>query len=282
MVTDGHSNVTAHVTIDVTVALPDLVIARKNQVLAIPIDVLLANDSDPNGGVLIPTAVTNVANGTVQFLPDRDLIIFTPTPDFVGDAGFDFTVKSGATTATARVTVRVLPIADNVAPTAIDRSFTTLEDRVVMFTESTLLGNDSDADGDTLRLIGVTNAVNGVATFDQLTGRTTFVPGAEFSGAAGFDYTITDGYTVTTGHVSIGVAFVNDRPNAASDSLSTPRDTKLTILASDLLANDSDPEGTAVNFVAPLEATNGTVVFDRASGRLVFTADRGFCRNRGL
>jgi hypothetical protein len=58
---------------------------------------------------------------------------------------------------------------------------------------ATLLANDSDPDGDALSVTGVSNSVNGVATFNQQTNTITFMPNAGYNGSASFDYAISDG-----------------------------------------------------------------------------------------
>ena len=46
-----------------------------------------------------------------------------------------------------------------------------------------------------------------------------------------FDYTITDGSLLTTGHVSVTVTPVNDAPVAVNDTLSATEDTALVVTA---------------------------------------------------
>jgi Cadherin-like domain/Bacterial lectin len=68
---------------------------------------------------------------------------------------------------------------------------------------SQLLGNDTDADGDTLTLVSVSNAVNG--TVSLVNGVVTLTPNASFTGAASFNYKISDGF----GAMATGIATVN-------------------------------------------------------------------------
>ena len=46
--------------------------------------------------------------------------------------------------------------------------------------------------------------------------------------------------------MTITVSAVNDAPTAAADAYSTGEDTALTVEASGVLANDSDPDGDAL------------------------------------
>ena len=70
-------------------------------------------------------------------------------------------------------------------------SATTAQNTAVTLEASTLLANDTDANGDTLSLTEVSNAVNGSVTFSN--GNVIFTPSTNFTGNASFDYSISDG-----------------------------------------------------------------------------------------
>ncbi|MBL4730880.1 MAG: tandem-95 repeat protein, partial [Sulfurimonas sp.] len=65
------------------------------------------------------------------------------------------------------------------------------EDTSLILDPSTLLGNDTDADGDTLSITSVQGAVNGVVVLNG-NGTITFTPDTDYFGEATFTYTITD------------------------------------------------------------------------------------------
>jgi len=56
-----------------------------------------------------------------------------------------------------------------------------------------LLGNDTDADGDALRILSVGNATHGTVAFDSVNNAVTYTPDSGYSGAGTFTYTISDG-----------------------------------------------------------------------------------------
>ncbi len=89
----------------------------------------------------------------------------------------------------------------NDAPVAVDDTFTITAARTFTFAE--LTGNDTDADGDALTIVGVGNATNGTVLLDSAAGTITFTPAA--NGAAGFTYTLSDGQATATGNVAITV-----------------------------------------------------------------------------
>ena len=58
---------------------------------------------------------------------------------------------------------------------------------------SALLANDTDPNGLPLSITGVSNPSNGTATYNSSTQTISFVPAANYTGPAGFTYTISDG-----------------------------------------------------------------------------------------
>jgi Ca2+-binding RTX toxin-like protein len=84
-------------------------------------------------------------------------------------------------------------------------SATTAQNTAVTLEASTLLANDTDANGDRLSLTGVSNAVNGSVTFSN--GNVIFTPSTKFTGNASFNYSISDGFGGTssaTVNVAVG------------------------------------------------------------------------------
>ncbi len=79
----------------------------------------------------------------------------------------------------------------NDPPVAVDDAATTAEDTAVAIAAATLLANDTDLDGDTLTVTAVGTAVNG--TVSLVSGVVTFTPAANYTGAASFEYTVSDG-----------------------------------------------------------------------------------------
>nr|WP_319005738.1 DUF4082 domain-containing protein [Pararhizobium sp. BT-229] len=72
---------------------------------------------------------------------------------------------------------------------------------------SALLANDSDPNGDTLSITGVSGAVNGSVTFNSQANTVTFTPTSGYSGPASFNYAISDGRGGTdTAQVSLNVS----------------------------------------------------------------------------
>jgi len=90
------------------VAGDDSLQGETNSVLAMTAAQLLANDSDADGDPLSITFVGNPVGGSAS-LSDGQLITFTPTHDFQGEASFQYIVTDGHLTAVGNVTIDFEP-----------------------------------------------------------------------------------------------------------------------------------------------------------------------------
>ncbi|QAY77378.1 tandem-95 repeat protein [Sphingosinicella sp. BN140058] len=191
------------------------------------------SDGDGNSfaGIVVsslPAAGTLKLNGVDvtlnQFITAADiaggLFTFVPAADTFGAAyaSFNFQVRDnggiangGVDTDASANTITIDVLADNIAPVANDDGpFTVVEDTPIQLSTE-LTGNDTDAENDTLTIVGVSNFVGGAATVTA--GVVTFTPTSNFVGAASFDYTISDGFGNTaTATASLTVTAVNDAP----------------------------------------------------------------------
>ncbi|QIO32460.2 DUF4082 domain-containing protein [Bradyrhizobium sp. 1(2017)] len=165
------------------------------------------------------------------------------------------------------------PVANN------DSGYTTTQNAALTIAGGALLANDSDPNGGTLTITGVSGAVNGTVSFNSQTNTVTFTPNTGYTGAASFSYAIADGQGGTaTATVSLTVnTATNQQPVANNDSgYSTTRDTALTIAASALLANDTDPNGDPLTITGVSAGVNGTVSFNAQTSRVTFTPTTGY------
>ncbi len=141
----------------------------------------------------------------------------------------------------------------NRAPIANANAFTVEADS----TDNTLdvLANDTDPDGDPLTLIGVTAPANGTAAISG--NLLLYTPVAGFVGVDSFTYTISDSFGAqATATVSVTVVRPNRPPVANDVNASTIRTQAIDI---DVLANDSDPDGDALEIIAFTQPANGSV-----------------------
>jgi len=247
---------------------------------------VLGNDSDVDADALTVTQINGTAivaggsvavtGGTVTLNPDGTLS-FNPSPNFNGTPSFTYTI-SDSHGGTASATVNGTVNAVNDPPAAGNDSFTTNEDTPATFT---VLGNDSDVDGDPLTVTQINGAAiaaggsvavaGGTVTLNA-NGTLTFNPALNFNGAPSFTYTISDGHGGTaTATVSGSVNPVNDPPVARNDVFTTNEDTAVNIAA---LGNDSDVDGDALSITqinGTAIATGGSVAI--AGGNVTLNAD---------
>jgi hypothetical protein len=153
-----------------------------------------------NGFAINGIAQLDQAGGSVSSAGDvngdgiDDLIIgaVAADPNGIINAGQSYVLFGQGTTPT------------NQPPVANTDSATTAQNTAVTLEASTLLANDTDADGDSLSLTSVSNPVNGSVTVSN--GNVIFTPSTNFTGNASFDYSISDGKGGTSSaNVSVAV-----------------------------------------------------------------------------
>src|SRR5688572_4068398 len=116
-VSDGSLTDTAHVTVTVTavndapVAVDDAGTTAEDTAKVFTQADLKGNDTDVDNtnGELSVTAVSGATNGTAVLNADGT-VTFTPTENFNGTAGFDYTVRDGSLTDSGHVTVAVTAV----------------------------------------------------------------------------------------------------------------------------------------------------------------------------
>ena len=228
----------------------------------------LTNDSDPDAGQTLSIVSVGPASagGSISFNAINGTIAYQNASDYSGVETFTYTVSDGAGGfSTATVTVNVAPTPD--APVANPDAATTNEDVAINID---VLGNDTDADNDTL---SVTSAVSPNGTVSVATnGELIFTPAPDFNGTATIVYNISDGNGGSdTATVTVTVVPVNDPPTASGQVLSTPEDTALVI---DPLINANDIDGDTLS-VTNLTSSSGTVTLN-PDGSVSFEPEADF------
>ena len=175
------------------IANRDEVVIGKDE--SITIDVL-ANDTDSDGDALTITAAS-VDFGHVVI--ENNQLQYTPLTNFIGEAIINYSIDDGIDgSASGEVTVTV--VTNNAPVTQTDEANTTDRDSI----DIDVLGNDTDADGDVLTVIGA-DAQEGQATVNA-NGTLHYVPQAGFSGVDTITYTIQDSKQAqATGQVNVTV-----------------------------------------------------------------------------
>jgi len=156
------------------------------------------------------------------------------------------------------------PVANN------DVSIITNEDTI--FDNINVLDNDTDADGDTLNVLGTPTASNGSVSVND-DGTLKYTPNANFNGQDIITYTVSDGRGGTdTATVGVTVNPVTDL-TAGNDSLNVSEDSGLS--TGSVASNDSTTSGGSLSYAVNSGVSNGTLVF-RADGSYDYTPSANF------
>ena len=223
--------------------------ARTAEDTEVVIDVL-ANDTDAEGDVLRIESLSRPTHGMARAAANGG-VEYAPEADWHGTDRFTYTVTDGnGGTAEAEVEVVVEPVND--APEAVADTAATAEDEPVVID---VLANDTDVEGDALRVESVTAPSHGTARV-AANGGVEYAPEADWYGTDRFTYTVSDGNGGTaTAEVVVVVEPVNDAPEAVADTAATAEDEPVVI---DVLANDTDVEGDALRVESVTAPSHGT------------------------
>lgn len=259
---DGNkSSAAATITVVITPNEPpvanndNFTVAEGATISASVIDNPSGQDTDPENQPLSAELLTNPINGNLTIFNSDGSFTYTHNGGESTSDSFTYRIYDGKNySADATVYLTIDPVND--APIASDDSgATTNADVVLTIPVSSVLLNDTDPDtSDSLSVIatdpasaqGADVTVNAENIRYDPTGVTTFIAlaaGQTLPGPDTFSYTVSDGNGGTdTATVSVTVTGVNDAPTATNDSGATNADVVLTIPASSVLLNDTDPD----------------------------------------
>ncbi|WP_293069379.1 tandem-95 repeat protein, partial [Okeania sp. SIO2B3] len=257
---------------------------------------LLANDSDPNGDEITITefAADNIKNGTLE--ETADSFIYTPNENFSGEESFTYTIADAkGLTDTATVGINVIPVADTpnleISTTTVSGS----QDQEISLDITASLVDTSGSETLSITIAGVPEGATLSAGTDQGDGtweltleeleNLTLIPSAaEQTEVLNFELTVIVTATETANDdaasasevIAVEVTPLNGPPIADDDVFETNEDTAITIQRSELLANDSDPDGdeiTITEFAAD-NIKNGTL--EETADSFIYTPNENF------
>ena len=278
-ISDGNGGTdiaTVTITVDADVNDPPVAV---DDTASTPFDTLIedidviGNDTDPDGDTLslVPGSATT-AEGTVTENPDGTLN-FDPTPGFEGPATITYTITDGVDTDTGTLTVTVSPDVGNTPPVAVDDFGTTPFETPLENID--IIGNDTDADGDTLELLGGSASSPNGDVSQNPDGTITFEPAPGFVGDAIITYTVVDGNGgEDTGNLTVTVTGTNAAPVAVDDTATTPFDTLVEDI--DVIGNDTDPDDDTLSLVLGSATSPDGTVTENPDGTLNFDPTPGF------
>jgi serine/threonine protein phosphatase PrpC/PKD repeat protein len=224
-VTDGFSYDEALVTITVNssgsaapFANDDIFTTAVDTPLNTGAQSVLDNDIDIDSPTLTAVLVggaTTTQGGTVTLNPDGSFD-YTPPAGFTGLDTFQYQANDGTSNSNvATVFIDVGGVGVNLPPVVNDDVYTTTASRTLTVNAPGVLANDTDANGDALTAILVSDVSNGTLTFNA-DGSFTYQANARFRGIDTFTYRANDGAqnSATTATVSIAVSVPPPTPVA--------------------------------------------------------------------
>ncbi|MFM5361762.1 retention module-containing protein [Aeromonas veronii] len=330
--TDGTESLTSTLTITITgthdapVLTPDVGAVNEDAILTVnAANGVLANDSDVDGNALKVTGILSGTSGTataVNASGDTVLTNSYGTLTIRADGSYSFnangvdaqklaagqaanvvftyTATDGTESRTSTLTITITGTND--APVLTPDVGAVNEDAILTVNAANgVLANDSDVDGNALKVTGILSGTSGTATAVNASGDTVLTnsygtltiraDGSYSFNANGVDaqklaagqtagvvftYTATDGTESLTSTLTITITGTNDAPVLTPDVGAVNEDAILTVNAANgVLANDSDVDGNALKVTGILSGTSGTATAVNASGDTVLTNSYG-------
>jgi VCBS repeat-containing protein len=244
----------------------------------------------------LPAGANGSFNDNPAALPDgsggndfsRTLTVTTLSTTPVGSFPITITATDGTgcqdSNSAQQTATFAVSAAPNTAPHANDDSYSTNEDVALVVAANGVLGNDTDAENNTLHAVRPTGSAgpsHGSLTLND-DGSFTYTPAANYNGPDSFTYKVFDGTVNST-----NFATVNITVNAVNDAPSFTKGADQTVLedagaqtvatwATAISAGPSDESGQTLNFVVsndnnalfsvqPAVAANGTLTYTPAA-----------------
>jgi len=251
---------------DAPTAGNDLYATDEDTPLTLSAPGVLANDTDPDGDAITAVLVDNVQHGTLVLNADGSFT-YTPTPNFNGSDSFTYKANDGQTNNNiAIVNITVNPVND--APIANAQSLSVDEDSALAIT---LTGSDVESDGLTYSI----TADPAHGTLSGTVPNLTYTPDANFYGADGFTFKVSDGFLEAQAQIHITVNPVNDAPVAVLDAYETEENAPLDVAAPGVLANDTDIDHDPLTAKLVTNVSHGTLEFN-SDGSFLYTPAANF------
>jgi len=194
----GTATATAEIAFHTTVNVaPEIVSATLGPVVEDTVGrgAIIATDANGDALSYALKAGAGPSKGAVEIAADGTFA-YRPAANLNGAESFTITVTDSHGASTQRVfSFDIAPVND--APVAQDDTGWSLTAGTTLtLPQTAILANDTDVDGDTLSVQRVSNAIGGTATLNSA-GQIVFTASATATGAASFDYTVSDGNGLT-------------------------------------------------------------------------------------
>jgi uncharacterized repeat protein (TIGR01451 family) len=158
-------------------------------------------------------------------------------------------------------------LVNHFAPVATNDSYSVAENAVLTRPAPGVLGNDTDADGDTLDAVLVNSPAHGALTLEA-DGSFVYTPTASYHGPDSFTYKANDG--MLDSNIATVNITVNAPPVANNDGYNVNESTVLTDDAPGVLGNDTDAENDPLTAILVYGPGHGALTLE-TDGSFVYT-----------
>lgn len=251
----------------------------ENGTLTITSPGVLSGDSVPTGSSVTAVLDTPPAQGTFSFNANGSFT-YTPATNSYQSESFTYHISLGTTNSNiATVTLNVLAP----PPVATADSYTALQNTAMSIAAGAgVLANDTDPNNLTLTATAVTESTTagGSVTFNT-DGSFVYTPPTGFSGQDTFTYSITDNIINPDGTLNFSVGKVTMTviapPGINAVSYNTIENTQLTVGATGVFTEDTDPngQGLAASAITETSTAGGSVVISQ-DGSFTYTPPANF------
>ncbi|PPC88347.1 MAG: hypothetical protein CTY31_04750 [Hyphomicrobium sp.] len=262
------------------VARNDAFAIRSAGSVTIPLLALIDNDEDLDGDALSVIALDQVTGGSATIDANGDILVTANAGDEVRSVSFQYTISDGRGGA-ARATFELGIIAD-IIPEEIDNTAPIIRNarlgnvREDQSANGRIVVRDSDGDDLIYAVKDGAGPSRGSVVFST-DGRFTYTPDADANGSDSFTLIVSDGIAAPVEQsFSFDIRAVNDVPQANDDvGYTVQRGMTLRISAEELLTNDVDVDGNALDIISVSRDIGGRVSRD-SNGDILFTARNNF------
>ena len=197
---------------------------------------VLSNDTDIDGDSLAVAVVTQGSHGTCAVNNGARSITYTPDIHFTGQDMFGY-VLSDSHGGLDIGTVYIIVLPENDPVIAFADTVSTKEDIPITIS---VLANDIDWDGDSLRIVQIGVPQHGIAVLET-EWTVIYKPAQNYFGSDVFDYVVADIHSaLDTAQVFVTITPVNDPPIAIDDTLAVNEDEAGNLA---VLVNDREYDG---------------------------------------
>ncbi|MFC9771754.1 MULTISPECIES: Ig-like domain-containing protein [unclassified Pseudarthrobacter] len=251
------------------VAQPDSYGVRAGKTTILPV---LDNDTDPDGDILTVRQPDNIRLGTVSTIYGSTGFQVAVPADKTGSETFKYTVDDGrGLSATAEVSLRVVPLTENTAPAQKPNRDTTMVVQQGKSVTRNILTDWIDPDGDDL----YATSVSSPDPLDQVRirpdGQLSFQDSGTSPGRKVLTVGISDGQATTEGRITLDVRPAGALPPIANADHVVAVAGAPTVIAP--LKNDIDPQGGALRLAQVTADEQSRAVIGADQQTFSFTSD---------